>query len=177
LEPNQKVKEGGYGYNLTSKTGSIPYMAPEVALGKPYGREADVFSFSILLWEMLALDWAFNGYDTKEYFLRVCARNERLSIPKSWPVIIRTILAEAWDKDPQKRPNMKRIGTLIRGDLEDMTTDATVTNRTEHMMNRSRRSSHFMMDGSRHMKSALGERRARESFIPVGGDVTGNVEL
>jgi hypothetical protein len=53
--------------------------------------------------------------------------------------------------------------------------DVSVINRTEHMMNRSQRSSHFMMDGSRHRRSALSE-RTRESSIQVEGDVTGNGE-
>lgn len=32
LERRDKV-EKGYGYKLSAKTGSIPYMAPEIALG------------------------------------------------------------------------------------------------------------------------------------------------
>eukprot|EP00555_Chaetoceros_dichaeta_P007741 CAMPEP_0198257488 /NCGR_PEP_ID=MMETSP1447-20131203/7159_1 /TAXON_ID=420782 /ORGANISM="Chaetoceros dichaeta, Strain CCMP1751" /LENGTH=316 /DNA_ID=CAMNT_0043944407 /DNA_START=55 /DNA_END=1002 /DNA_ORIENTATION=+ len=37
-------------YNLTGYTGSLLYMAPEVALSKPYNRSADVYSFGMLLW-------------------------------------------------------------------------------------------------------------------------------
>ena len=40
-------------YKLTKMTGSPPYMAPENFLGKPYGKTADVFSFAVLVWEML----------------------------------------------------------------------------------------------------------------------------
>jgi serine/threonine protein kinase len=177
LDPSVKHKKG-YGFHLTAKTGSIPYMAPEVALGQPYDKEADVFSFSILLWEILSLDWAFNGYTAPEYFERVCKGNERLPIGKggSWPVIMKTIVAEAWDKDPKKRPTMKRIGTLIRADLEDMTSDTSVLNRTEHMMNKSGRSNRILMDGSMLMdgsrsrrRSAMNEKRAeRDEF--VGGE-------
>lgn len=174
LEKKNKVKNG-YGYNLTKTTGSIPYMAPEVALGKPYGKECDVFSFGILLWEILSLEWAFNGFNTKEYIVRVCKHNERLPIQGgSWPVIMRTIIQEAWDEDPQKRPTMKRIGTLIRADLEDMTADASVVNRTEHMLNRSRRSQRLGMgrgSGSRHRRTSVSDRSTRESFV---GDLGGS---
>ncbi len=45
-------------YNLTHMTGSISYMAPENLLGKPYGKPADVFSFGILVWEMLHCSFA-----------------------------------------------------------------------------------------------------------------------
>ena len=40
---------------LTGKTGSRPYMAPEVALSEHYGLSADVFSFGVLLWEVCSL--------------------------------------------------------------------------------------------------------------------------
>jgi serine/threonine protein kinase len=32
-----------HGYNLTPRTGSLPYMAPEVAVGMPYDTKCDVF--------------------------------------------------------------------------------------------------------------------------------------
>jgi serine/threonine protein kinase len=136
----QKKKAKGYGYHLTARTGSMPYMAPEICKGETYDTEAVVFSFAILLWEILSLHWAFNGCSLNEYYHRVALQHERLPITSSWPVIVRTILVEAWDKDPQKRPSMKRIGTLIRADLQDISEDDNVVNRTEHMMNRSKRS-------------------------------------
>jgi hypothetical protein len=48
------------------------------------------------------------------------------------------MIPEAWDDNPQKRPEMKRVAILIRGDLNSMSTDDTVLHRTLHMMNRSR---------------------------------------
>ena len=139
LDP-QKKNAKGYGYHLTARTGSMPYMAPEVCRAEPYDKEADVFSFAILLWELLSLTWAFNGLSRKEVYHHVALNHQRLPLHSDWPIIVRTILVEAWDKDPQKRPSMKRIGTLIRGDLQDMGADDNVVNRTEHMINRSRRS-------------------------------------
>lgn len=48
-------------YNLIAQKGSLRYMAPEVALGKPYNLKVDVFSFGILLWQMLSLKTPFAG--------------------------------------------------------------------------------------------------------------------
>jgi serine/threonine protein kinase len=45
-------------YKLTPHTGSMPYMSPEVLTGKPYGKPSDVFSFGVLLWEMLHFKYA-----------------------------------------------------------------------------------------------------------------------
>lgn len=153
LESTDKVANG-YGYNLTAKTGSIPYMAPEIALGKPYGKEADVYSFSVLLWELMSLEWAFNGFSAREYFTHVCAQEHRLSIRRTWPAVIRTLIREGWDANPQRRPNMKRVGALIRGHLEDISSEAAVLKRTQYLMNRSRRSMHEMLDSGRKWRRA-----------------------
>ena len=124
-------------------------MAPEIMLGKPYDTKVDVFSLSILMWEILSLKWAFPGYYLREYCERVCKQNERLPVDRrNWPAILRMIMVEAWDEDPKKRPDMKRLGSLIRGDLHDMTEDAAVVNRTQHMLSQSLRS--FRLDSSSH---------------------------
>jgi hypothetical protein len=109
-------------------------MASEVCKAELYDKETYVFSFAILFWELLSLKWAYNGFSRKEFYQHVALPNEGLPIKSSWPIIVRTILVGAWDKDPQKRPSMKRIGTLIRGDLEDMGANDNVVNRTEHII-------------------------------------------
>ena len=48
-------------------------MAPEVALCKTYGLSADVYSFSVLLWEIISLKIPFAGFDVSDivtFFLR-----------------------------------------------------------------------------------------------------------
>ena len=37
---------------LTGETGSLRYMAPEVALYWPYTHRSEVFSFALVLWEV-----------------------------------------------------------------------------------------------------------------------------
>eukprot|EP00560_Eucampia_antarctica_P004650 CAMPEP_0197836412 /NCGR_PEP_ID=MMETSP1437-20131217/28896_1 /TAXON_ID=49252 ORGANISM="Eucampia antarctica, Strain CCMP1452" /NCGR_SAMPLE_ID=MMETSP1437 /ASSEMBLY_ACC=CAM_ASM_001096 /LENGTH=591 /DNA_ID=CAMNT_0043442569 /DNA_START=42 /DNA_END=1814 /DNA_ORIENTATION=- len=37
-------------YEMSGETGSLRYMAPEVADGQPYNHKADVYSFGIILW-------------------------------------------------------------------------------------------------------------------------------
>ena len=39
---------------MTPNVGQIAYMAPEVFQGDSYTRKADVYSYGILLWEMIA---------------------------------------------------------------------------------------------------------------------------
>jgi Protein tyrosine and serine/threonine kinase len=104
-----------------------------------YDTKCDCYSFAILLWEMLCLQQAFKGLSPTEFVERVVIRKERPAIPKDRqvPPLTRLMLPEAWDPDPRKRPDMKRMAILIRGDLNDMTSDENVLNRTKHMDDRS----------------------------------------
>jgi serine/threonine protein kinase len=138
-----QLKSQGYGYRLTGRAGSLPYMAPEVALMSTYDSKCDVFSFSILLWEILSLAPAFKGFSPTQFMEKVVVEHERLAVPKTWPPLTRLMLPEAWDKDPKIRPDMKRVAILIRGDLNDMTDDVKILRRTIHMGQRSNHSFEF----------------------------------
>ena len=132
-----KARDGGYGYRLTGRAGSLPYMAPEVVRMETYDSKCDVFSFAILMWEILSLKQAFDGMTPVDFVDRVVVEHERLAISKKWPALTRLMIPEAWDNDPRKRPDMKRVAIMIRGDLNDMTTDESVLHRTKHMDHRS----------------------------------------
>jgi serine/threonine protein kinase len=64
-------------YNLTANVGSIPYMAPEVALGRPYNEKCDIFSFGILLYEIMSLRPPFSMAIMKNYIKCVAKGGKR----------------------------------------------------------------------------------------------------
>ncbi len=41
-------------FDLTTQTGSALYMSPETHLGQPYNEKTDVFSFGMVLYELMA---------------------------------------------------------------------------------------------------------------------------
>merc|ERR1719232_2303056 len=49
-------------YQMSGKTGSLRYMAPEVAKEKPYNETVDVYSLAILAWQIFEMDIPFRGY-------------------------------------------------------------------------------------------------------------------
>merc|ERR1719469_1623108 len=86
LIPSLKLDDGNY--KLTGYTGSIRYMAPEVVLCKSYNESADVFSFGILLWQMLSCATPYDGFTVKMYETLVVEKGYRPQDPKvkeKWP--------------------------------------------------------------------------------------------
>ncbi|CAI7827728.1 unnamed protein product [Closterium sp. NIES-54] len=47
--------------DMTCETGTVRWMAPEVIDHKPYTRRVDVYSFGIVLWELVTSDLPFKG--------------------------------------------------------------------------------------------------------------------
>ena len=60
VEFDSDRKKNG-AFKLTGDTGTIRYMAPEVALNQSYSETADVYSFGILLWQICKLELPYDG--------------------------------------------------------------------------------------------------------------------
>lgn len=58
-------------YEMTGYTGSLRYMAPEVAVNQPYDESVDVYSLSLVLWEIASLERPYKGYNKNKFFDRV----------------------------------------------------------------------------------------------------------
>jgi serine/threonine protein kinase len=48
------------------------WMAPEMLLGKPFDEKADVYSFGIILWQLLTREEPFAEFTELEPFIKVC---------------------------------------------------------------------------------------------------------
>ncbi|KAL1499851.1 hypothetical protein AB1Y20_012534 [Prymnesium parvum] len=90
---------------LTGKTGSARYMAPEVALSKPYNIKAEVYSFSMILYEMVAHQKHFAEMDLATLFSEVFISGLRPPLLRKWPTELRVLLTECWSRHPKCRPN------------------------------------------------------------------------
>lgn len=81
-------------------------MAPEVFLGQRYNETADTYSFSILCWQILALDTPFDHIKTNSMFEKSVVRGGvRPKIKVEWGDSICRMLRECFVGNP-KRPSM-----------------------------------------------------------------------
>lgn len=83
-------------YQMSGETGSLRYMAPEVASLKPYNHKADVYSFGMILWEMNAGKKPFDGLDRDGFFKRVVESEERPAFGKKWPDGLCNLIRACW---------------------------------------------------------------------------------
>lgn len=96
-------------FKLAGNTGTSRYMAVEVIRKEPYNLRADVFSYSILLWEIMALCKPYDGLLGHQVKECVSVFGERPSVPRSWPVAIRRLLRRGWSESISNRPSMEEV--------------------------------------------------------------------
>jgi len=97
------------GYRMTGNTGTLRYMAPEVALNQPYHASVDVYSFSIVIWQVLAGRVPFQEMGKRRYMEKVVKGGLRPELSAVWPAAFRRLLVRCWDKDKNKRPMFSEI--------------------------------------------------------------------
>jgi eukaryotic-like serine/threonine-protein kinase len=80
--------------------GTAAYMSPEQASGKPVDRRADIWSFGVVLWEMLTGKRLFEGETISHILAAVLTQNQDL---RQVPVKARRLLESCLQKDAKQR--------------------------------------------------------------------------
>ncbi|CAN0084219.1 unnamed protein product [Phaeothamnion confervicola] len=135
-------------YQLTGETGSLRYMAPEVARAEPYNEKADVYGFGLILWEMAAMKKPFEGLGRSSFFELVVddATRMRPPINKKWPKPFVELLQQCWAADPRQRARLDDVSTRLKAMLGEA--EAAAAAGAEHHSRRSRLAKFFKGEGS-----------------------------
>jgi hypothetical protein len=97
---------------MTGGIGTSQWMAPEVLVSQAYDEKADVYSYGIILWEMLTGDVPYRGMREIQVAMSVINHNNRPKIPNNCPQNLAKFIRICWQTDPQKRPEFR---TIVRG--------------------------------------------------------------
>ena len=82
--------------------GTAPYMSPEQAAGRPVDRRADIWSFGVVLWEMLTGKRLFEGESVSHTLADVLRGEIDFNrLPSSTPTPIRDLLKRCLERDPK----------------------------------------------------------------------------
>ena len=114
-------QQDGCYRNMSRMTGTLRYMAPEVWLGQPYNTACDVYSFAIMLWEIMALELPLAKFKGRDDFVKQVVEGGARPCTKkkesSWPETITDIMHKSWSGTWQDRYTMAEISDLLRHEL------------------------------------------------------------
>jgi hypothetical protein len=100
---------------MTSKIGTPRYMAPEMLTDEEYSRAVDVYSFSLILYELLVGEAAFPATLGPGVLVEKVRSGARPLLPGDMDNTVRGIISRCWSVDPSKRDSFEVIFGLLRG--------------------------------------------------------------
>jgi eukaryotic-like serine/threonine-protein kinase len=109
--------------------GTLVYMSPEQASGKPLDARSDIFSFGLVLYEALAGQRPFTGASDLE-ILHAIVGQQPAPLPADMPPALRMLVDKALEKDPAQRwQSMREIVVDLRRLTRQGDTTGTLTRR------------------------------------------------
>ncbi|CAL5376951.1 unnamed protein product [Camellia sinensis] len=122
MDENEVVKVADFGVArvkaqtgvMTAETGTYRWMAPEVIEHRPYDHKADIFSFGIVLWELLTGKLPYDYLTPLQAAVGVVQKGLRPTIPKNTHPKLAELLERCWQHDPNLRPDFSEIIDILQ---------------------------------------------------------------
>ena len=102
-------------------------MAPEILRGEKYSSSADVYSFGVILWEMLTSDIPFRGRSIPHITGMVGYYRETLKVPQQCNKNLRQIVNNCLLYEPERRPTFDHIVKYLERVEEEAAVDDSVS--------------------------------------------------
>ncbi|XP_061785836.1 mitogen-activated protein kinase kinase kinase 7 isoform X1 [Nerophis lumbriciformis] len=100
--------------HMTNNKGSAAWMAPEVFEGNNYSEKCDVFSWGIILWEVITRRKPFDEIGGPAFRIMWAVHNgTRPPLITNLPKPIESLMTRCWSKDPSQRPSMEEIVKIM----------------------------------------------------------------
>ncbi|GAB2270588.1 Serine/threonine-protein kinase sty46 [Dionaea muscipula] len=123
MDADQVVKVADFGVArfqneegiMTAETGTYRWMAPEVINHQPYDQKADVFSFAIVLWELVTAKVPYDTMTPLQAALGV-RQGLRPFLPENMHPKLIELMRRCWDSAPSRRP----LFPVIKSELEEL---------------------------------------------------------
>uniref|UniRef100_A0A673X5B9 Mitogen-activated protein kinase kinase kinase 12 n=1 Tax=Salmo trutta TaxID=8032 RepID=A0A673X5B9_SALTR len=110
-----KISDFGTSKELIDKSmkmsfaGTVAWMAPEVIRNEPVSEKVDIWSFGVVLWEMLTGEVPYKDVDSSAIIWGVGNNSLNLPIPESCPDGFKILLRQCWNCKPRNRPSFRQI--------------------------------------------------------------------
>ncbi|XP_075477092.1 uncharacterized protein LOC142518233 isoform X1 [Primulina tabacum] len=127
VDKSWTVKVGDFGLSklknttfLTAKSGrgTPQCMAPEVLRNEPSTEKSDVFSFGVILWELMTECVPWSNFNPLQVVGVVGFMDHRLDLPKNIDPRVSSIISDCWQSNPENRPSfediIRKMADLVR---------------------------------------------------------------
>ncbi|KAJ4979785.1 hypothetical protein NE237_010565 [Protea cynaroides] len=101
---------------LSSKSaaGTPEWMAPEVLRDEPSNEKSDIYSFGVILWELMTLQQPWSNLNPSQVVAAVGFKGMRLEIPSNVNPQVAALIKACWANEPWKRPSFSSIMESLR---------------------------------------------------------------
>src|SRR5215213_3772405 len=93
---------------LNSIYGNLPYIAPEVIVGKETTFASDIYSIGMLMWEISSGQPPFINKHNYDLAIKIINGMRPKIIPGT-PLAYKELMEQCWDADPTKRPDIETL--------------------------------------------------------------------
>ncbi|XP_061931720.1 mitogen-activated protein kinase kinase kinase 7 isoform X2 [Apis cerana] len=99
---------------MTNNKGSAAWMAPEVFEGSRYTEKCDVFSWGVILWEILSRKKPFDEIGGSAYRIMWAVHiGQRPPLIEGCPKPLEDLMTRCWHKSPEERPSMDEVVEIM----------------------------------------------------------------
>ncbi|EEF50853.1 serine/threonine/tyrosine-protein kinase HT1 [Ricinus communis] len=118
--------EEAYCDSLADDPGTYRWMAPEMIKKKSYGKRVDVYSFGLILWELVAGTIPYEDMNPIQAAFAVVNKNLRPVIPRDCHPAMRALIEQCWSLQPDKRPEFWQIVKVLEQFGSSLARDGTL---------------------------------------------------
>lgn len=92
-----------------SFAGTVAWMAPEIIRNEPCSEKVDIWSFGVLLWELMTHEIPYKDVDSSAVMWGVAGNSIHLPVPSTCPEGFKLLMKQCWNAKPRNRPSFRHI--------------------------------------------------------------------